>query len=66
MPCGLHRADPFSMLTAIDLHNQLAFKAHEIDDVRTKGLLPAEPKPTKLSIAYMTPELLLRVCRIPP
>ena len=54
------------MLTAIDLHNQLAFKAHEIDDVRTKGLLPAEPKPTKLSIAYMTPELLLRVCRIPP
>ena len=54
------------MLTAIDLHNQLAFKAHEIDDVRTEGLLMAEPMPTKLSIGRMTPEPLLRVRRAPP
>ena len=43
------------MLTAINLNHNLAFQAHEINDIWTDRLLPTELDATQLSVLQSCP-----------
>jgi hypothetical protein len=56
----------FRMLSAIKLDNQSSFQANEIDNIATKGLLPAKLKSVNLPAAKLLPKQSLGVGRVPP
>jgi hypothetical protein len=50
-----------TMLTAVQLNNDLSLEAREIDDELTDGCLSAEPETTELPAAQLRPEPALGV-----
>lgn len=49
------------MLSAIDLDDEAAVEAHEVDDVGAQRVLPPKPAPRDLTLAQLGPQQTLAV-----
>ena len=54
--------DSFVVMPAVNLNDQAAFEANEVDDVWANGLLPAKLRSCRASPRQSTPQGSLRRC----
>jgi hypothetical protein len=52
------------VMTAVQLNDQLLFKADKVNDIRPYGLLPPELVASKLASADVRPQRALSICWI--